>query len=153
MNSRRFNSFSIPPARVGLQDIELARTSQEVTEPFFNLLAIGESVRGHPRPFLAANLTLVVPVGVPYPPRSARGPEARWRVGLRRMRTLQESAFTDISPLCRSALLVHRNPARFDWHSPFIDLARDKFAQVFRGPALGGNYGAAHLLYFFLNHR
>jgi hypothetical protein len=37
---------SIPAqARVGLQDIELARISQEVTKRFYNLLAVGEGGR------------------------------------------------------------------------------------------------------------
>jgi len=34
---------SIPPGRAGLQDIELARVSQEVAERFYNLLAVGEN--------------------------------------------------------------------------------------------------------------
>src|SRR5947208_9407330 len=33
---------SIPPARAGLQDIELAAISQRVSERLYNLLAIGE---------------------------------------------------------------------------------------------------------------
>jgi hypothetical protein len=48
MNSRRFidRVASGPlPARAELQDIELAQISQEVTERFYNLLAVGEGGR------------------------------------------------------------------------------------------------------------
>jgi len=34
-------AFGPPPARAGLQDTELARISQEATERFYNLLALG----------------------------------------------------------------------------------------------------------------
>jgi hypothetical protein len=33
---------SVPAARAGLQDIELARISHEVTERFYNPLGVGE---------------------------------------------------------------------------------------------------------------
>jgi len=46
MRSRRLNwsnCIRSPPARAGLQDIELAAISQEVTKRFYNLLAVGEA--------------------------------------------------------------------------------------------------------------
>ena len=46
MRSRRLNwsnCIRSPPARAGLEDIELAAISQEVTKRFYNLLAVGEA--------------------------------------------------------------------------------------------------------------
>jgi hypothetical protein len=50
---RLIELHSIPPARAGLQDNELARISQEVTERFSSLLAVGDGGRR----------TLLVPLG------------------------------------------------------------------------------------------